>query len=83
MEGWEAKSSAPSFLSVSGRQSCSEAGAVLVQSSLEVPGCIRGSHPLPVPCLYQILGRVFSLPPSEQRLVPELAVQVEAISSHV
>lgn len=45
-EGWEAKSCAPSFLSASGRQSSNEAGAVLVQSSLQVPCNIRGSQPL-------------------------------------
>lgn len=42
---------------------------------------IRNPHFLsPVP---YILERVFSLPASEQRLVPELAVQVEVVSDHL
>lgn len=59
-EGWEAKSCAPSFLSASGKQSSSEAEAVLVLSSLEVPDHIRGSQSLPVP---SVLERVFSFHP--------------------
>lgn len=83
-EGWEAKSCAPSFLSASGRQSSYEAGAVLVQSSLEVPCNIRGSQPLlSLPCAIDFgEGVLFTCFWAETgSFWAEPAVQVEVVPS--
>lgn len=79
MEGWEAKSCAPSFLSASGRQEPRWSGGCARAELLEN---LNVREVLLSPVLY-VLEMLFSLLASEQRLVPELVAQVEVVSVHL